>query len=541
MADSSVTKVRELAAALSSEAANVIVRKHVSNELFFAVVGHAGSGTSDIAKTLKKALENPSMDDGPFTTEILKASDVIAEWAAAKGNPVSLVPGKMISNASGLQDAGDKMRINNHAAVAQGLVAKIRVKRGELQKSPTNKGESVVPDGKRRAYILDSIRHPAEVHLLRSVYHSAFSLIGIVCEEEVRIQRIMNKYADAGRDKAKKFMERDKHAEEKHGQHVSDAFHLADIFLDNTQERYKNGLPNELWTIPEQLSRFIAIITHQEIVRPTIDESAMHAAHGAKLRSSCLSRQVGAAVVDTKGTVISTGTNEVPCAKGGVYRNLNNEEPGFDDGRCAFRNGDKYCSNTREHNEIINDIVNCVSTIAEAGSREELVKKLKKTRIASLIEFSRAVHAEMDALLSAARLGTSIVGTRVFVTTFPCHYCARHLVSAGVDEVQFIEPYPKSQALKLHNDSITMDLEGWQAPSNSGTMVLFRPYTGVAPRMYERAFLKDRPLKDDNSGDFNIGNPEWGNAWDIAKVSYPELELRLSKQYEKDNDDDASA
>ena len=37
--------------------------------------------------------------------------------------------------------------------------------------------------------------------------------------------------------------------------------------------------------------------------------------------------------------------------------------------------------------------------------------------------------------MSAGRKGASTLGTRLFVTTFPCHYCARHIVSAGVDEV----------------------------------------------------------------------------------------------------------
>ena len=70
----------------------------------------------------------------------------------------------------------------------------------------------------------------------------------------------------------------------------------------------------------------------------------------------------------------------------------------------------------------------------------------------------------MDALLSAGREGVSTVGTRLFVTTFPCHYCARHIVGAGVYEVQYIEPYPKSLALELHNDAIETNPFKWQPP-----------------------------------------------------------------------------
>ena len=37
------------------------------------------------------------------------------------------------------------------------------------------------------------------------------------------------------------------------------------------------------------------------------------------MRSACLSRQVGCALMDSAGTLIATGTNEAPRAGGGVY------------------------------------------------------------------------------------------------------------------------------------------------------------------------------------------------------------------------------
>jgi len=518
-------------------ASRTLIREHASNELIFAVVGHAGSGTTAVAQRLKDALENSSLKGGPFDVTILKARDAIVDWAESCGKAPPLGRGKDINHTIALQDLGDEMRVDDHAAVACALVTRIRTTRRQKQKSKAGEDEAIVPDGARRAYILDSIRHPAEVHLLRSVYQSAFTLIGVVCEEDVRLKRIVKKYTNAGEDFARQFMERDAHANEKHGQHVSDAFHLADVFLDNTQPQLlKNGRPNILWTISDQLSRIVKLITHEEVVRPTAAESSMYAAYGAKLRSSCLSRQVGASVVDVAGTVVSTGTNEAPCAGGGVYLEPVPGKASRGDGRCAFRLGEKYCSNTREQNEIIRDILAALPQSSELPNRIELEKKLRGERIGNLIEFSRAVHAEMDALLSAARRGVPVVGTSLFVTTFPCHYCAKHIVAAGIDEVQFIEPYPKSKALKLYNDSITMDLDGWTPPSGGGSQVLFRPYTGVAPRMYERAFLKDRSLKNPDTGDHIIGDPDWGSAWDLVKISYPQLELQLTKRKEGPHD-----
>jgi deoxycytidylate deaminase len=288
------------------------------------------------------------------------------------------------------------------------------------------------------------------------------------------------------------------------------------------------------------------LVTHAAVARPTTAETAMHAAAGAGMQSACLSRQVGAALVDGDGNVVATGTNEVPKAGGGVYGQGFQENAA--ENRCAYSN--RYCSNTREQKKIAEEMLTEILDDAnirlkDIKEREQLLEKIRNGRVGDLLEFSRAVHAEMDALLSAGRKGVSTIGSRLFVTTFPCHYCARHIVSAGVDEVQFIEPYPKSQALTLHKDSIQFEKgpKGWVPPSSDdwkvnsekikmgSPHVLFRPFTGVAPRMYRRAFQKDRQLKDKVSGDMLIHEPDWGTPYDLSKKSYAELEAALTKDF----------
>ena len=110
-----------------------------------------------------------------------------------------------------------------------------------------------------------------------------------------------------------------------------------------------------------------------------------------------------------------------------------------------------------------------------------------------------------------------LVGCRQFVTTFPCHYCVRHFVAAD------------SKAIKLHRDAITAESLGWQPPSEGGTKVLFRPFYGVAPRFYERAFFKDRELKEKQTGDMKILEPEWASPWYLSQTSYVQIEAKLSK------------
>ena len=516
------------------------VVEEAAHEFVFAVVGRIGSGTSQVATAFKELLER---QNPPFDTRILKATEVIENWAKREGqtHPVRTGP-RTIDDAQRWQDLGDEMRkkTRDNSAVAKGLITEVRNARGTAVKQTVVNGEPVIPDGKPRAYILDALRHPAEVNLLRHLYQEAFVLIGVVCDQDARVARLQRKFGNPAKAKLDPFMQRDEKDNKTHGQQVAKAFQLADFYVDNTPDRFtytETGAirdENPDWDINDKLQRLVRIVRHDGIERPEIAETAMHHAYSAQMRSACLSRQVGAALVDREGNLLATGTNEVPKAGGGVYgESFPTEDRKRDDHRCAFQKGDqKYCSSTREQNVIIEDIIKEVSSsIGEVAADKVAVlrSKLKNGRVGDTIEFSRAVHAEMDALLSAARSGASTVGTRLFVTTYPCHYCARHIISAGVDEVQYIEPYFKSLASRLHSDAIQQSASNWIPPSKQGQTLLFRPFTGVAPRLYRRAFLKDRDLKNDDTGNLWIGAPDWGTPWHLRKKSYVQLEAQITK------------
>ena len=516
------------------------IKGRASNELVFAVVGHAGSGTSSIAGFLQATLKTLGPPTGAYDAEILKARDVIAAWAKLNDQEVPQLTAKpTLKNVERFQDLGDMMRKvvtadgrEDHPAVARGLIAQIRKIRASKQKTEFSDDKAVPPDGSQRAYIIDSLRHPEEVHILRELYHDAFILIGVVCEEKKRALRIQKKYLGAGEQDAIAFMQRDAESKEKYGQRVGDTFHLSDFFIDNTVDHMVGkGEPNKDWLVVEQLGRLTKIITRSDIERPTSSETAMHHAYGAQLQSACLSRQVGAALMDSLGNIVATGTNEVPQPGGGVYgESFDSRAPDY---RCAkIRTGDdRYCSNTREQNDIIQSLIESIHELKDISlvRKQELLRSLRSSRIGSLLEFSRAVHAEMDALLSAAREGISPIGTHLFVTTYPCHYCARHIVTAGVVEVQYIEPYPKSRALDLHDDAIEVEASNWKQPGSPGGKVLFRPFSGIAPRLYRKAFTKDRDLKDNATGVFKLGEPDWSDVWHLPRESYFETEVLLSK------------
>ena len=77
--------------------------------------------------------------------------------------------------------------------------------------------------------------------------------------------------------------------------------------------------------------------------------------------------------------------------------------------------------------------------------------------------------------------GQKVRGGKLFVTTYPCHSCARHIVAAGIKVVYYIEPYKKSLATKLHMDSVTEQ-------DQDQDRVRFLPYDGVAPSRYLALF-----------------------------------------------------
>jgi deoxycytidylate deaminase len=364
-----------------------------SNEVVFAVVGGAGSGTSVIAETLQDLLREAQID-----SEILKESQVILQWAKKNGRPVPPSRPKTLKSVEVLEDYGDEMRAGvglgrpDNSAVALGLIVEIQKTRAIKVGVTFEPGKEVFPNGTPRAYILDSIRHSAEVNLLRQVYGDAFVLIGVVCDQSKREQRLHQKYEDGDAGNARKFVERDNEdPDRQHGQHVADAFHLSDFFLDNTVDREITS--SRAWKANEDLSRLVKIVTGSHLERPRLPETAMYHAFSTEMQSACPSRQVGAALVDRNGNIVATRANEVPRAGGGVYGESAGQEA--NDARCAFfENIDhRFCRNTREQNKIVGELINALDTLGvlKSTDRELLSQALRRTRIGSLLEFSRAV------------------------------------------------------------------------------------------------------------------------------------------------------
>jgi dCMP deaminase len=123
-------------------------------------------------------------------------------------------------------------------------------------------------------------------------------------------------------------------------------------------------------------------------------EYFMGIAIAVRERADCRGQKVGAAIV-VENRIVSTGYNGTPtkmvnCSDGGCMRCLNREQ--------------KYPSGTGY------DLCICV-------------------------------HAEQNAVLSAARFGISIQGATVYTTTQPCFGCLKEMLQARIDSVFYVHPW----------------------------------------------------------------------------------------------------
>ena len=207
------------------------------------------------------------------------------------------------------------------------------------------------------------------------------------------------------------------------------------------------------------------------------------------LRSVDLSRQVGAAIFSAEGDVIAIGCNENPKPFGGTYWDEDNNK-----NRDIDRGGE---ANRIEKGRIIYDFLEVLHKQQLFGEGidpdsiwQAYRKEIEKSMIGEITEYGRMVHAEMNALSDAARLGRSVFGATMFVTTFPCHNCAKHIISSGISRIVYIEPYPKSRADLLYEYAIGEEKE------REGR-VLLEPFSGIAPNRFFYIFQKGERVSED--------------------------------------------
>jgi deoxycytidylate deaminase len=416
-------------------------------EIVLGIVGPLGSDNDKICSMLSERL-----GDFGYSSEIIKISKVIIP---ALAGPQNIPTSSKYARAKALIDLGNKLRRESGNAVLAVAAAV------EIARRRKKYGDEIRPV----AYIVSSLKHPREVAELRNIYGCGFFLFAVHSDREHRLRKLVGPSGnDMSASKAQSLVTRDEHETQGYGQHTRDTFHLADFFIADEKNDDK---------LRYSIRRCLDLVFGNPTTTPTFNEFAMFMAFAASLHSADLSRQVGA-VVAKGNEILSTGANDCPRAGGGLYwpEFIGDRVDDLPRGRDYKRGCD---SNNAEKALLIEEIVRQFPLTQQ----RRVAKVLGASGIKNITEYGRSVHAEMEALLACARNSVSCAGATIYCTTLPCHNCAKHIVAAGIKQVIYVEPYPKSKAADLHDDAITLE-----KAEESDKRVRFKPFIGVGPRQF---------------------------------------------------------
>jgi dCMP deaminase len=246
-----------------------------------------------------------------------------------------------------------------------------------------------------RNYVVDSIRHPAEVEVLRS-RTPHFHLIWVDAPAETRLVR-MNERGRAGDattlEELKAQEGRELGSDDPAAQQLLAVKDLADSNLVN------DGSISDLH---ENLQEVLEASLFFE--RPSWDEYFMSIARVVSTRSNCVKRKV-ASVITRDRRIVSTGYNGTPRG----VRNCN-------EGGCPRCN-----------------------SFAQGGTR---------------LDECLCSHGEENAITQVAYHGVSVKDATIYTTLSPCLICTKMIINVGIVEVVYNAKYPLGEVpLALLNEA----------------------------------------------------------------------------------------
>jgi deoxycytidylate deaminase len=425
-------------------------------ELFFAIVSPIGTPSEKFISALNSALVTFG-----YKPKVIKLSEKLEELARASEFEIPL---RHTDRKAALMSFGDDLclRSDLHSAIAVlGVLDVLKYRKAVHEANGVDEELDTAPVP-RTAYILDSLKRPAEVKLLKYIYGDRLIVFGLQSDRDIRRESLVTSlrtYRGANdaelQDEARRLIDRDfqEFSDKSHGQDVLRTFPMADVFVD-----VDAGIDYQVRKVLKLL------FDDPDYEEPTVAEMGMRLAKIAATRSPELGRKVGAVLMRDDGSVAGMGANVHPTRAG---------SPELDASAINIRD---LVLDTLDR--LGSDHLNDAALTRLGADRIEFANalidsNLKDSEIANLTEFMPPVHAEMNALLEAIRNQASVLGTTVYVTAAPCHNCAKHLFGLGLN-VQYIEPYPKSRVEDMYGASSAAKI---------------RPFTGIAPGQFDRLFL----------------------------------------------------
>lgn len=386
---------------------------------------------------------------------------------------------------------------------------------------------------KKIAYLVRSLKNKAELELLSNVYGRNFISIAIFSDAESSLKYLTKKlklnsialdtaekemqeintqlhlgsdqnvdfsrdflYLD-GDDKRKlsdgdilaRFLMRKDQEEthpdlKKYGQNLFKCYSISNFFV------YQNS------NLRQQLRRFCNILFNDPFAEPTYEEYFMFCAQAAAYRSLDLDRQVGAVIVNKEHELVASGFNDVSKVGGGHFEH--HDHPLLTNTK---QNDQRDFLQEFDFNHIqLDKIARKIAKKLHLGSKDE--SQLRE-EISGVTEYKRSTHAEMSALLDAARRGIAVRDCTMYVNTYPCHTCTKHIIAAGIRKVVFLHPYTKSRAREMYKTMLRHDAFFQDRDANQESkQLLFEPFLGVSPNRYMIAFANDKEtrLEKDKDG-----------------------------------------
>jgi len=310
--------------------------------MLIGLTGRNASGKGEVAKYLEKK---------SFYYHSL--SDVIRDEIRQRGQP--------LTREVLIQTGNELRRQFGPAVLAERILSKIE---------------------NDKHYVIDSIRNPKEVEILRGTKN--FKLVLIKARIETRFERLKSRGREGDPlnfDRFRELEQREMEGDE-HSQNLTRVEAMAD------QELINEGSLDELYRQIDQL--FPDLI--KEAPRPGWDEYFMNIAKVVASRSNCMKRKVAAIIVRDK-RVISTGYNGTPrgtknCNEGGCPR----------------------CNN-----------------LAASGTA---------------LDECLCSHGEENAIVQASYHGVSLKDAMIYSTFAPCLMCAKMIINSGIREVVYNLEYP---------------------------------------------------------------------------------------------------
>lgn len=375
---------------------------------------------------------------------------------------------------------------------------------------------------KKTCFVIDAFRNPAEVDYFRKRY-AQFYLISLYADKEVRKHRILVK--SKHKNDFSEWFERidrrdsgdDNDITDFYSQNVSRCCYLSDIAIGNNI-RYKTySLDNEL---VEKLLKYYALLISPGCVPPSKEETLMNLAYSISLRSTCISRKVGAVITDKKGFIVGMGWNDVAHTQIGCgyltaddYKTnstylidllKSNSDSSIDEVISELPSNFAFCykdalSQKKVHHKVNNiDFKSIIKKYLPEKSSDSIYEdidknvkdKIKKTISIKRLEYCRSLHAEENALLQvASRGGVGVEGGAIYTSTFPCELCAKKIYQSGIKEVYYTEPYPNSISESVFLKDGVNDIK-------------LIPFEGVKSSAYYRLYKTPLDLKESQLIDY---------------------------------------